>query len=581
MGRETAVQVGKEKLKDLLDGVHQGTIQLPDFQRPWTWDDERIVALLASVTLGYPMGVIMSLATGENARTRFMPRPLEDVPGDVEGKAQQLILDGQQRITSLYRALRSGRPVSTKDRDAKPRWYYIDIAKALDPDVDRDTAIVSVPEDRKVVRNGRVVQDLSTIELELEHGMFPLMAALDDGARTDWQFKYIARDPARYMPIWTQFTSEALNPIMNYEVPTIVLGPETAKEAVCRVFEKVNTGGVELKTFELVTATYAADDFPLPDHWANIHKELRDASPMFHALEGTDFLQAVCLVATYHHKRAPTCKRKDLLDLQLDWYREWERPVVNALLWVGKFLADQGVVSKDFLPYRTQIPPLAAIRALLGDEADASEAQEKLLRWYWCGVFGEQYGGSLDSRFVADLQDVTAWVRGGDEPGSVRDASFNMYRLETMNTRNSAAYTGVFARLIGQGCHDWYFMERPLSAESLIDHSVQIGRVFPAAWCKKHNAKLPYDSVINKALFSQRVMQTIGNRAPSLYAQELERDAGVRRATFDDALASQLVSPRHLRADRFGKFCEDRADRLLKLIGDSGVPVIRDGTWGY
>ena len=562
-------------LSKVLKDVHEGYVQLPDFQRGWTWDDERIVSLLATVIMSYPMGVVMTLDTGANSTIRFKARPLEGAPAGVEDKEEALLLDGQQRITSLYRVLKSGQPVDTKDNrnNAVRRWYYVDMQAALAPGADIEDAIVSVPADRKLVRNGRLVKDLSTAEHEYDEQMFPLRIALDEDAKGDWRFGFERGDVER-SKIWTSFDKRVLKPLSEYEVHIISLERTTDKEAVCRVFEKVNTGGVVLNTFELVTATYAADDFELPAHWAAIQDELTSAAAMLEALQDTDFLQAVCLVATRHHRGTPVCKRKDLLDLPLEWYREWERPIVNSLLWAGKFLGDQGVVSKAFLPYRTQLTPLAAIRTVLGEEADAPEAQDKLLRWYWCGVFGEQYGGSLDSRFVVDLQQVTEWVRGGNEPASVRNASFNPFRLETMTTRNSAAYTGVFARLVAQGCHDWYFLDHALNAETIIDHTVDIGRVFPAAWCKRNRIDRG-DSVVNKALFSQRVMQTVGNRAPSLYVQELERDAGVPRAAFDDAVATQLMGAKHLRTDAFDAFYNDRWDKLLDLIAGSGIPVIR------
>ena len=102
-------------LSELLDDIHDGKIQLPDFQRPWKWDDERIVSLLATVTLGYPLGVVMTLRTG-GPGTRFKPRPLSGshVPPGTE--PAELLMDGQQRMTSLYQALRSSGPVETTDR---------------------------------------------------------------------------------------------------------------------------------------------------------------------------------------------------------------------------------------------------------------------------------------------------------------------------------------------------------------------------------------------------------------------------------------------------------------------------------
>lgn len=573
--------VNSQDLIRLLERVDRGEVQLPDFQRPWKWDDEHIVSLLATVTMNYPMGVVMALATDRDSSTRFKARRIEGVDGDVTGMEKSLLLDGQQRITSLYRVLKSGKVVESDDPRDKDRtlerWYYVDIEKALDPDTEREDAIVSVPADRKIVdRYRRVTVDLSTAEAEQQAGMFPLRIALDTPATLGWQFKYVGNDEHR-LATWTAFTSEVLQPITAYEIPVITLDSDTPKEAVCRVFEKVNTGGVVLSTFELVTATYAADDFDLPADWKRISDELTKAFPVMGALENKDFLQAVCLASSFHTRPTPTCKRKDMLDMKLGEYRQWSPDVVEALHWAGKFLADQGVFTKDDLPYKTQLPPLAAIRVVLGDEADTPDARAKLLRWFWCSVFGEQYGSSVDSRFVLDLTQVTRWVRGGATPEFVETASFSASRLNTMKTRNSAAYKGVFALLVQQECYDWYFTEQPMSAGTIADHSVEITCIFPAEWCRKNHVGDRADAVVNKTLLSPRAGQTVGKRAPSLYMRELQRESTLPVELFDERVLSHLIEPDHLRADDFETFYRYRSEELLRLIESTGCRVIRGG----
>ncbi len=117
-------------LPELLDDIHKGTIQLPDFQRGWVWDDDRIRALIASVSLSYPIGAVMLLETGD-AGLRFKPRVVEGAPPMNGTKPEKLILDGQQRLTSLYRSLRSGQPVNTltSKKDPIERVYFFDIGK--------------------------------------------------------------------------------------------------------------------------------------------------------------------------------------------------------------------------------------------------------------------------------------------------------------------------------------------------------------------------------------------------------------------------------------------------------------------
>ncbi len=95
----------KYSLQDLLKQVGDGLIQLPDFQREWKWDDDRITSLLASVMLDHPIGVLMMLETGGDS-SNFAATPLSGSNAP-KVKPQRLLLDGQQRMTSLFQALAS------------------------------------------------------------------------------------------------------------------------------------------------------------------------------------------------------------------------------------------------------------------------------------------------------------------------------------------------------------------------------------------------------------------------------------------------------------------------------------------
>jgi hypothetical protein len=116
-----------------------------------SWDEDRIKSLIASVSRAFPVGALMSLDTG--GPVNFKPRPVEGAPPDAKNATpQSLLLDGQQRMTSLYQVTLRGKVVETETPKKKKvrRWFYIDIRKALDPSVDREEAIVGVPEDRIV-----------------------------------------------------------------------------------------------------------------------------------------------------------------------------------------------------------------------------------------------------------------------------------------------------------------------------------------------------------------------------------------------------------------------------------------------
>ncbi len=558
-------------LQELLKNIHTGKIQLPDFQRGWTWDDAHIRSLLASISLSYPIGAVMLLETG-NASVRFKPRSIEGAPSQALHSPDHLILDGQQRLTSLYLALMSGQSVLTRDIRGKDirRWYYVDIAKALNPVIEREDALVALAEDRKV-RNfrGEVTEDYSTPEQEYNARYFPLTAVFN---YTDWQLAYqewSGYDKERIQQ-FAQFVKTFIQPFTLYQIPLIVLGKETPKEAVCQVFEKVNTGGVPLNVFELLTATYAIDDFNLRQDWDRRLKRLREQR-VLRSLDNTIFLQAVTLVATYmrkqqHSEAAVGCKRRDILNLSLDDYRLWADPVTTGFEQAAKFLFAEKIFADRDLPYTTQLVPLAAIFAVLGQQAANAAVLGKLAHWYWCGVFGELYGSATETRFARDLPDVVEWSRGGPEPLTVTDANFAPTRLLTMRTRNSAAYKGLSAILLRDGAQD-FIAGVPMDASLFFSDPVDIHHIFPKDYCIKQGIdKGRYDCVVNKTPLSASSNRIIGGSAPSMYLATIERRHHIPTAQVDGILRTHVIDPSALRADDFEAFFQARYDALLDRI---------------
>ncbi|OUM87630.1 MAG: hypothetical protein BAA01_05015 [Bacillus thermozeamaize] len=575
----------KESLQDLLKSIKDGRTQLPDFQRGWVWDDEHIRSLLASISLSYPVGAVMMLQTG-NDEVRFKPRPVEGVilPQPVE--PERLILDGQQRLTSLYQSLYSGKPVTTKDPRGNTisRWYYLDINKVLDPAADREEAVVSVPEDRKI-RNfrGEVTADYSTMEAECRAELFPLARVFDLHALMEWQMCYCQADPtaaAERMGKWSRFLQDVIQRFQQYQMPLILLRKENPKEAVCQVFEKVNTGGVSLTAFELLTATYAAEDFNLREDWQERQRRIRQHK-VLEGVQNTDFLQAVTLLATYARKKANpeqavSCKRRDILRLSLDDYLAWAEPATAGFEKVAKFLISQKIFAARDLPYHSQTVPLAAIMAVLGDRAENDGVRAKLARWYWCGVLGELYGSATESRFAKDLPEVVSWIEGGEAPSTVQDAHFSPDRLLTLRTRNSAAYKGISALLLREGALDFRSGDA-VDVNLYFDERMDIHHIFPRAFCQEKGIDLRLcDCIVNKTPLSAKTNRMIGGNAPSVYLVRLQKHAGIADERMREILSSHVIDEQAMRQDDFHTFFRLRREALLDRIEQAmGKPVNR------
>ncbi|MGH3904794.1 MAG: hypothetical protein ACRDTE_11470 [Pseudonocardiaceae bacterium] len=261
------------------------------------------------------------------------------------------------------------------------------------------------------------------------------------------------------------------------------------------------------------------------------------------------------------------CKRGDILKLPLRDFLIWAPQVADALRWTARFLTRQCVFRKEDVPYRTQLVPLAAIRTVLGQRVDEHRVEDMLSQWFWCGVLGEMYGGALETRFARDLEQVPAWIDGAVAPGTVEGSTFRETRLTTLNTRNSAAYKGVYALLLKQGCVDWHFSKAPIDHTIVEEHQVDIHHIFPQAWCEKHRVDARHrSSIANKTPLSRRASRSVSSRAPDTYLQVLERESDLPSDWLDDVVATHLIEPRYLRMSDFEKFFHTRSQALLTLI---------------
>lgn len=596
-----AFQTNRYELSKLLEWCSVGELQLPDFQRSWVWDEDRIKSLVASISRAFPVGALMTLNTG--GPVNFKPRPVEGAPEAAKtATPRSLLLDGQQRITSLFQVTVRGEVVHTvtpKNKRVK-RWFYIDIRKAMDPAEDREEAILGLPEDKIIKKNfGRDIElDLSTPKLEYQNLMFPVSKVFDDlfdwhdGFTTYWA----GEQNESVREEWKAFKKEVLDNFKSYQVPVIALDAGTSKEAVCVVFEKVNTGGKPLDAFELVTAMYAADGHELRKDWLGdgakpgrqkrFMETLRPAGTdcgIIGEVSNTDFLQVVSLFYTRERRReaekvgksgkelpAVTGNREALLALPLAAYKQYESLVEQGFTKAAKFLHLLHIYKIRDLPYQSQIVPLAAILADIGDAWEHEGNRAKLVRWYWNGVFGELYGSAVDTRSAKDFMEVPAWLKGGPEPTTVSETLFRSDRLKTMRMRLSAAYKGVNALLMVEGAQDFRSGQK-FEQAVFFDENVDIHHIFPQNWCKAHGyTPAVFDSIINKTPLSGRTNRILGGIAPSEYLSRLEKGKdgapAIAPERLDGFLRSHLIDPALLRADKFEAFMADRQTRLLALI---------------
>lgn len=566
------MQTNDRQITELMKAVDTGSAQLPDFQRGWVWDDNRIKALIASITSNFPVGAAMFLEYG-NADIRFKYRVIEGSPADRVVPAE-LILDGQQRITSMYSSLYSPKPVHTKTDKGKEiqRFYYIDIKKALDPSCDRVDAIISVPETRKIMSNfGRKdVLDVSTPDLEYEKKLFPLNTILDSSKTFMWMQGYMVyhkNDPA-IVKEWMDFQGKIIMAVFQYKMPVILLDRNTPKEAVCQVFENVNTGGVSLTVFELLTAVFAMDDFELRKDWQSRYDKYFNGD-ILSVITATDFLTALTLLSSYKKGGTVSCKKKDVLNLALSEYRKYADNLSEGFVEAEKILQEERIfVSRD-LPYTTQLIPLAVLCTILAEDRKIkiTNIKNKIKQWYWCGVFGELYGSANETRYVNDVVGVMEWINDDTKlPKTVAEAYFNPLRLLTLQSRLSAAYKGIMALILKNHSKD-FISGREMDFTVYKAEGVDIHHVFPKDYCEKQRyPREKWNSVVNKTPISYSTNREIGGVAPGKYLDKIAQKGQVAVPVLDSYLESHWLNVTACRTDNFDKHIIERAKKLLDAI---------------
>lgn len=582
-------------LQDLLKEIDDGQMQLPEFQRGWIWDDPHIRSLLASTLRGYPIGTIMRLEAG--GRCKFQPRPLEGVKA--KGNPTTFLLDGQQRMTSLYQALVYRKAVRTRDGRNKQalRWYYVDMKAMLSDPTYREELVISMPED-KIQRKGvgRTVRlDLSTRKGEFQHHMFPTGLLYHEDMNWFWDYIEYWTTEGREHPIQcprdfsNNFNSTVIKAFQKYQLPVIDLDRNTSREGVCLVFEKVNTEGMVLTVFELLTAILAAEGFDLRKDWEDREQRMHQTFPVLEGMTSVHFLQAVTLLSTWNRsierggRHTASCTRQDILNLTRSEYERWADAAEKGFQQAARFLSSLCIYQSRDLPYTAQLVSLATLCAVMGRELETADARTFLARWYWTGVFAEDYAGAPDSRLVQDLQQIPPWIqtRGQRVSEVMEQAIFLPERLLQLRTRVSAAYKGLHALQMHTGARDWRTGDR-ISADRYFDERIDIHHIFPHKWCdgeggRRHlGTPIPRqlaNSAINKAPLSASTNRKIGGRAPSCYLEDLRQDN--RQVEAD--LHKSDIDVEVLKQDDFSTFFIRRGMALMAKISVAMGRDMSDG----
>ena len=540
-------------LLDLLDRIHSGDMVLPDFQRDFVWEPSATQALIVSIANNYPAGSILRVRDRQRA---FSSREFEGAPPPA-AEHTFLVLDGQQRLTSLYQAFYG----------VGDHRYYLDI-RALIDGADFEDAIDYLR------RTKGAVAKREAIGLQAELLLMPL-STLHKGSTgfSKWASKVArTRQGAERDQLEDQLQeleAQWINRIDQYVFPVVTLSADTEPAALCTIFETLNRTGVKLSVFELLTARFWSQDLKLRDLW----EQARSDHPLIAHFDVDPYyvLMAIALAGG----KTPSCKRGDVLNLTAGTVIQWWQPVIEALALSLTILHDDcWVLEARWLPFNTMLSPMAAALAVAGaSKGVAIGAQrEQIKRWFWCSAFSQAYEKSPNTQSGRDVTELIPWLSDSAAPApeNVRSFHFNPELLRDVTPRQRSLYRATICLILASDHRPLDFHSRAVLNEKLLASSgIDDHHIFPAKFLDDRDVDSRLrDCVLNRCLIDSHTNQRISCRAPSDYMAELRDEPGFPMET---VLASHLIpdgDESGLWTNHFELFLAQRQERLSRSIAE-------------
>lgn len=518
-------QTNPWKLSDLLLRMDSCKIVLPEFQRSFVWRPSDIDLLLTSLVLDFPAGSLLFLRADPSNELAW--RPVEGIDTPSSEYPEYLVLDGQQRLTSLSVAL-NGRG---------DHLFFIDLELLAQGEV--ENAVYPLRR-AKAERQG-----LGDRAKQFERHQYPMTAAMGQEQHKYWFQDYVdhhvekGRDRDEVRERVRALEERYVDALRDYRFPVVELPVDTSLEAVCQIFETLNKTGMRLTVFDLLTARFWPQGLDL----RQMYEDAVDEHPLLgedeFGVEPTYLLQAISLL------RIGQCKKGDLLLLERAGFEDdWRRVCSAASSALSMLRGDCGVLTRNWLPYASLFPSLFAAATHLQELSGPAigQAWEQLRRWFWCCSFGQRYEGPVNSLNATDYAQLRAWLlEGADVPEAV-----DAFRLQDVNLRGierqrNAAYRAVICLTIVNGAHDFFTGNR-LTEDFLKDPNRRIEdhHLLPSGFLKKVDPpRKPINSILNRSLIDHTTNRRIADRPPSEYLREISQHLGAEK--LEAVLASHLI----------------------------------------
>jgi hypothetical protein len=512
-------------IREILNQVQNGQIRIPAFQRGFVWEPDRVAFFIDSIYKNYPYGSLLFWRAKEKLKIERdlgpfkLSEPKEDYPVDY-------VLDGQQRITSIYATFQNGIEIPQSDS-----WkdVYYDFSIPYDSQDTQFFALMPDEVDSSKHFPVRVIFDTVSYRRATAHMDERLAEQID---KMQSIFK------------------EAKIPVQIFKTDE--------KSTVAVIFERINRQGVKLDTLQLLSAWTWSEDFQLQTQFDELSSELEEYG--YKESDTEENLLLRCCSAILAYDPSPDM----LVEIPGSEVRNRFDEVINGIKGALDFLKmNLNIHSVSNLPFQTILVPLAVYFAISGNkEVIVSDSDRKqLIRWFWRTSFSKRYSSGVLRYLKEDIEHIRVLKAGqesklGNFSCNVDESFFfgNCFNISAVNTK-------TFILLLASKSPLSLISGMPidLASKLRVYNKTEFHHLIPKAFLKSQNdLKYPINCLSNFAFVARSENRELGGEAPSIYKAKLPTD--IR------PILSAALCPESLFSDDFNIFIYERSRMLLEVL---------------
>ena len=555
------------KIRQIIEYCDSGNWVIPKFQRYFDWKKEDIRDFLQSIFLDYYVGTLLLWDIRRDAELDIMP--IKGVNKEKPLAKNSIVLDGQQRITSLYYAIKSPSFPLVGDKEQNS-YFYIDFSEYLQSD-DTDNIIRNFYEK---IEDEESFKKMLFPFYNLE-SHYKWVYGLENYLRKQGEL-----DQQKILDLRELIDFKLRNIYNHFEIPYVTLSDDRSLEQVTEIFEKINSSGIKLNVFDLLIARLSKYKINLKDMWEKSRKHqkiveydrrIKDYKiPIY-------ILQSIALC----YSRSRSCKRKDILNIyrnvaenKEDFETKWmimTKYILAAIHHLENTRDGFGVVVPTELPFEPMIPVLASLLKEIDDKFkdEKKKCFDKIENWYWTSVFSVAYSSAVDSKKTSDFNQMLEWFSNDQSiPKSINQFRVNyplLLDLSNIEQKTNAIYRGILCLIAIKGGYD-IDNNRSIS----INQEYERDHLFPISKFKDCEN---INSILNITWLTPDTNSRIKKaKSPSVFLEEtLRLKYDNNEKEFLQTLESHFINYetyQYMKENDFEKFIEERKKSILDVIGE-------------